>query len=112
MIDLAMCDLPFGDNDRGKCAWCGLTLIGRQTRWCSRECSRAWANNHFWTQARAAARKRDGYRCVRCRSRRKIEVHHKVPCEGKRETGCQHHQDNLETLCHRCHVREHKRAAA
>jgi len=50
--------------------------------------------------AKRQALERDGYRCVRCGSQEKIQVHHiQALCdEGTNEL------DNLETLCERCHV--------
>lgn len=34
-----------------------------------------------------------------------IEVHHVIPCRGRHSIdGCWHHQDNLRSLCHDCHV--------
>lgn len=52
---------------------------------------------------RAAALKRDGFCCVRCRSIGPLEVHHKraVADDGSNDLA------NLETLCEPCHVGEH-----
>lgn len=57
----------------GLCGWCGedlpLTKSGKinpYRRWCSTECSDAYWSNHSWQSARAAALKRDDYRCVKC----------------------------------------------
>lgn len=37
----------------------------------------------------------------------KLEVNHKIPRKGAGYTnGCWHHLDDLETLCHDCHVKE------
>ncbi len=34
----------------------------------------------------------------------RVEVNHRVPCRGKHGAlGCEHHLDNLETLCAACH---------
>jgi hypothetical protein len=34
----------------------------------------------------------------------RMEVNHRVPCRGKHGTvSCDHHLDNLETLCVACH---------
>jgi hypothetical protein len=34
----------------------------------------------------------------------RMEVNHRVPCRGKHGTlSCDHHLDNLETLCIACH---------
>lgn len=54
--------------------------------------------------------KRDGFVCVRagCDSTRGLQVHHLTPVLGKHAvTGCHHHLDGLETLCHEHHVEAH-----
>ncbi len=103
MIDCGIiADIP------GHCAvaTCAKPLPRRRRRWCSDQCSRVYGQNHDWGNARMAARRRDGYKCVRCESKEKIEVNHIIPRRGRGYgTGCQHHQTNLETLCHNCHVR-------
>ncbi|HEX9995161.1 MAG TPA: hypothetical protein VGB14_19715 [Acidimicrobiales bacterium] len=48
------------------CDWCGAKLTGRARRWCSTACSTAYWENHGWNEAREAAKRRDGNRCVRC----------------------------------------------
>jgi HNH endonuclease len=53
-----------------------------------------------WKQARAAAQRRDGFRCVRCglsNRKTKLEVHH---VNG---VSTDHRLENLETLCFRHH---------
>jgi DEAD/DEAH box helicase domain-containing protein len=67
-----------------------------------------------WSQQRAAARARDGYRCTRCgtaeRRGREHDVHHKRPFRafgyvpGLNEAYRQANElDNLATLCRSCH---------
>lgn len=69
-----------------------------------------WCRNHLWGPARHAAMKRDLYACRGCgrvmnRFHNDIEVNHVEPRDGLGYgPGCHHHQDNLETLCHACHV--------
>lgn len=95
---------PFYPNER-KCDWCGSALVGRRRRWCSDPCSRKWYTNHIYSWARKSAKRRDRWRCVKCGSKNKLEVNHIKPCLGKHgKKGCWHHIDNLETLCHECHV--------
>lgn len=114
------CPLAFGDNPNRLCAWCGEDLrpLVRRRRWCSAACMWAFVGNHFWTDARRAAIRRDGARCtqmvlqsdgttLRCPIRRGLEVNHVIPCLGRHGTGgCHHHLENLETLCHSHHVME------
>jgi hypothetical protein len=127
-LTLTRCSVLPYDHLPGVCAACGKGLVGRQTRWCSRACQLVYPTNHYWTDARAARIKRDGYRCVRCNwadvlGRRGpqgvlftlpldfdrsnwLEVNHRIPRNGRGYgAGCHHHQDRLETLCHRCHVK-------
>lgn len=117
----------------GGCAWCGAALPARRRTWCSDRCGRAFWTNHWWSLARQAAKRRDRYRCRRCgaeapkrptrrshpvegayksalrawraaRKTERMEVNHRVPCNGKHGTvSCDHHLDNLETLCVGCH---------
>lgn len=103
---------PFKD-EAGVCDACGKQLVGRQQRWCSRECAFVEWNDHDWNSARKAARKRDGEQCVTCGSRDRLEVNHIEPRVGQGYGwGCWNHQDNLETLCHDCHVKVTKAQAA
>lgn len=56
----------------------------------------------IWRERRAAARDRDGHKCVLCGSIDRIQVHHKVPYRYSKS----HELDNLITLCRSCHSRE------
>lgn len=126
-------------GEPGVCDHCGNTLTGRQTRWCSPDCAKVFQVNHYWQLARKAALDRDGHRCVKCswapgdlhatalrngqlciwswydldRGRTVdnwLEVNHIRPLVGAGyQSSCAHHQANLETLCHRCHVRVTRR---
>lgn len=87
------------------CDRCGTTLTGRRTRWCSKKCRQWFVDNHRYSNARRAARRRAKWRCTLCGSSERIEVNHIVPCLGQHNLiGCHHHQTNLEVLCHDCHV--------
>ena len=131
---LAQCDLA---NTSGiGCAWCGAELPKRRRTWCSDRCANEFWSNHWWSLARAAAKRRDKYRCRRCsheppkrptrrrypveaeykaamrtwrRARRteRVEVNHIVQAKGRHGSlSCVHHLNNLETLCVRCHKSE------
>lgn len=91
---------------KGLCAHCGTALTGRQKRWCRREHSDAYSREHQWTWAREAAKTRDRRRCVTCGSTKALEVNHIAPRVGRGYGfGCWNHLENLETLCHDCHVK-------
>ncbi len=88
---------------------CGKKLTPRRRKWCSSKCSRTVWNdkNHIWNYARRAAKRRDGYKCVTCGSKIKLEVNHVNPLVGSGYgNSCAHHLSNLVTLCHKCHVIE------
>lgn len=92
----------------GHCAvaTCGIPLPKYRRRWCSDSHAIYHAQNHSWGYARETALKRDGFQCVKCGSKAWLEVNHIFPRMGRGYgTGCQHHQANLETLCHECHVK-------
>lgn len=131
---LAACALAQGRPSG--CAWCGADLPPRRRAWCSDRCNTAFWNNHWWSQARHAAKVRDRYRCRRCghappkrptrsrfpvetaykaamrdwrggRTANRLEVNHRVPALGAHtRLSCLHHLENLETLCVDCHKGE------
>ena len=111
------------------CRQCGAIPDGNKQFYCSNECRTEFEADHFWAQARTAALDRaSSYRiaryryaphylrdetfCQRCFEVVGVlwqydhaEVNHIVPVNGQRENfGCSNHQDNLEALCHSCHV--------
>lgn len=107
---------------------------GPRGAYCTRECRQEFEVDHFWDTARPAAlerasiyrirsfeeliRHRDGtveprlhayrlaYICARCGAEIHMpEVNHIVPVNGRRTWfSCSHHLDNLEVLCHGCHL--------
>lgn len=106
VVELTRCRVAHGDRRDGRCAWCGAVRPKGRRRWCSDACSYAWRDNHYWPYARAAALDRDHGVCTTCGDPEDPEVHHLVPVRerGGYGAGCQHHQDNLVTLCHAHHV--------
>lgn len=120
MKDCSLNLTPFADTP-GVCDHCGNPLTGRRTRWCSDACSVVVFQAHDWNSARRAAKRRDNYRCVTCGAtetvdknlRSSLEVNHIEPRVGRGYgMGCWNHLDNLETLCHDCHVKVTKAQAA
>jgi len=103
--EVAACPLMAGPVPKG-CDWCGKALAGRQKRWCSTFCTVEFQKHHVWSYSREAALRRDGWACVTCGSKKDLEVNHIQPRRGRGyDAGCAHHQENLETLCHDCHVK-------
>jgi hypothetical protein len=108
-------------------------LPPRRRTWCSQRCGDAFWDNHWWSRARVAAKRRDKYRCARCghkppvrpsrakhatetayktamrawragRAANRLEVNHRRPALGAHGAlSCIHHLENLETLCVACH---------
>lgn len=116
----AACRPPAG------CRQCGTPPEGRRTVYCSKPCQEQYDADHFWDDARYAALQRArvfsidrpvnprtgrrnavvlGRACARCGELDAREVNHIQPVNGdRRYFSCQHHQSNLEALCHECHV--------
>lgn len=129
-VDIRDC-VTFIDAKPGQCWWkpCGNPLPKGRRKWCSDECGRKWMVEHMWTEARNAAILRDEGKCQHCgkvvafirtfgrgdhqfqrhvnvHTDRPPEVNHIEPRRGQGyASGCHNHLDNLETLCHDCHVR-------
>lgn len=86
-------------------ASCGIPLPKYRRKWCCDDHGLWYHQNHSWTLARSKTLSRDK-RCVKCGSIRDLEVNHIEPRRGRGySNGCHNHQDNLETLCHDCHVK-------
>ena len=104
-------------------ASCRTPLEGRRTAYCSDKHAREFQRDHVWADARRAARRRAKWACERCgfkpneikkdperrliftRHELRLEVNHIQPLGGRyRGVTCLNHQENLEVLCHRCHV--------
>jgi hypothetical protein len=104
-------------------ASCRVALIGRRSAYCSQTHARAFEADHLWPAARRRARRKARWACQRCgfkpsavrkdpelargyrRHELKLEVDHIDALRGRyRFVSCLNHADNLEVLCHRCHV--------
>lgn len=104
-------------------ATCRVELEGRRTAYCSDAHAREFEAQHLWPVARRVARRRARWACQRCgfkpsairkdptraatfaRHELKLEVNHIEALRGSyRFVSCLNHADNLEVLCHRCHV--------
>lgn len=71
--------------------------------------SKSFYNSSDWQCVREHALIRDHYLCVRCFKEKKLVpadmVHHIIPLRDDRDKGLD--LDNLESLCHPCHNKEH-----
>jgi len=56
-----------------------------------------------WKSARKAAKDRDGWKCVKCGARGRLEVDH---IKGLRDGGAPFDLTNLQTLCISCHAKK------
>lgn len=78
-------------------------LVRGSSGYCVMHRPRPWASSNRraqlpsnWTSIRKKVLKRDGHRCVKCGSSRRLEVDHKVASDD-------HRIEALQTLCAVCH---------
>lgn len=64
---------------------------------------REFLKTGFWKALARQCLIRDGFRCTRCRSKKKLQAHHLIYRESWYDTLL----EDLETLCKRCHKTEH-----
>lgn len=62
-----------------------------------------YLQSEHWDILRTCVLERDGRRCVRCGSTKRLQAHHKV----YRDDWEQSQPGDLETLCRSCHEKEH-----
>jgi 5-methylcytosine-specific restriction enzyme A len=91
-----------GTGVRGRCGDCGRAYDRELSR---RKRARRARNSAQWQKARAAAKQRDGNRCVNCGASEGLQVHHIVRLE---DGGAEFDLANLRTLCVRCHGVQHR----
>ena len=61
-------------------------------------------NDRRWPALRLAAKRRDGFKCVKCGARGRLECDHIKPVRDAPELAFD--LDNLQALCVRCHSRK------
>jgi 5-methylcytosine-specific restriction endonuclease McrA len=91
-----------GTGVRARASDCGRAYdreLSRQKR------ARRTRNSAAWQKARAAAKQRDGNRCVNCGATEGLQVHHVVRLE---DGGAEFDLNNLVTLCVGCHGEQHR----
>ena len=62
-------------------------------------------NRREWVRLRRLVFARDGWRCMKCGQRGRLECHHVEPLWA----GGSNDLANLLTVCRSCHIREHAR---
>lgn len=105
------------------CEWCGNEYKGRREHCCSKDCNdkywqrvkenRMKANARpgmFWNEIKREVFTRDAYTCQKCKTtvryvncQENMECHHITPIV----LGGTNELNNLITLCHDCHLKEH-----
>ena len=90
----------------------GSHRSGERCALAPRKATKRFYSSSSWHRVRALQRKRHTL-CERCERDGKVVVgqlvHHIVPIE---DGGARFHLDNLETLCHACHNKEHGKVMA
>lgn len=66
--------------------------------------SRAVNSSPRWKSLRLQALRRDGWKCVQCGARHRLEVDHILPVRDRPDLGFE--LGNLQVLCGRCHARK------
>lgn len=101
------------DTEGGSCPC--LPFVQEPLLGCGAQMISLYISRRYQSQRKAknllawarAVKERDGYRCVRCgESREKLHAHHIVKQRDNAELVLD--LSNGETLCPKCHVREHK----
>ena len=114
---------PYYEKEN-QCPWCGGEVNNKRRRFCSNECSQAFAGITVWNRTRDSYSLRilyrDNFTCQDCGEFHAfvnehgmtipiddchLEVHHIVPvsCGGGDEP------ENLITLCKTCHAERHRK---
>lgn len=90
--------------EKKECANCGKKLEGNKLYYCTENCKVEFYVNHptsiHWNEIRNQALARDNNSCVKC-GRHAKEVDHILEIW---EGGPEFDLDNLQSLCHECHV--------
>jgi 5-methylcytosine-specific restriction endonuclease McrA len=69
--------------------------------------SRRVTNDRRWPALRLQALRRDGWQCVQCESRLRLEIDHIEPVRARPDLAFE--LANLQTLCGPCHTRKTRR---
>lgn len=68
----------------------------------------AWVyRDRRWPALRLMAKRRDGWACIVCGARHRLEVHHKEPVRDRPDLAFD--LENLVVLCGSCHAKETRR---
>lgn len=109
--------------EKGVCPWCGKPVLNKRRTYCSDECKRNYDNMTVWHRGRGPYSLRilyrDNFTCQDCGEFHAyqnkhgtyipiddgfLEVHHIIPVSMRGGD----EQQNLVTLCKKCHILRHK----
>jgi 5-methylcytosine-specific restriction endonuclease McrA len=88
------------------CIWCGNKLLDYRYSYCTGECSINFDEYRTLPGIRYRLIKERGYNCEHCKEEDfYVEMHHIIPIS---EGGDIWDDNNLELLCQKCHIKNHK----
>ena len=64
-------------------------------------------NPRRWEATRQIVFKRDGYRCMKCKKRGRLEAHHVISLDDNPDQD-PYDVTNILTYCRSCHIAEHR----
>ena len=111
-------DIQHDNNGNRICLNCKMILEGRKIIFCSGSCRAKYVKKKivFWQELRFEVFKRDDYRCQDCgcnvsdepnaNLRERAECDHIIPIF---QNGKALDKNNLQTLCHKCHLDKTRR---
>ena len=101
----------FPDYGKGRCVYCGEKLRGKKRKYCCENHEILYRNArkkyyyYFWITLQRAIVKRDGKKCMACKSQKELNVHHIFPIAFG---GMEFDAENCITLCKECHKKAHE----
>jgi len=108
-------DCPYEPGDDGFDEWVENKLTENWRRYLRREHKldsnetkklryRRYLSNPAWKERAKRAKRKAGFKCQKCGSRKNLHVHHKT----YDNLGCERDED-LTVLCKKCHFAEHRK---
>ena len=86
------------------CRFCGKTLSGRKTSFCSKECLRDFFMQTDWKRVRQVVYERDGHNCMKCGKNVRKDSFHVDHIRPISKGGAEYSLENLQLLCPSCNL--------